>query len=94
MSAQAPGLSPLRAAIMVGGQGSRMGGPKATLRLPDGSSLLHRLYGAEKLTERHCHTHIVNPQSAAALSATGLTITGKCGEEISAVERSAPPPNP
>ena len=59
----------------------------------EGSSLLHRLYGAEKLTERHCHTHIVNPQSAAALSATGLTITGKCGDEISVVERSAPPPN-
>ena len=60
----------------------------------EGSSLLHRLYGAEKLTERHCHTHIVNPQSAAALSATGLTITGKCGDEISAVERSAPLPTP
>ena len=51
MSAQAPGLSPLRAAIMVGGQGSRMGGPKATLRLPDGSSLLHRVLQATSACE-------------------------------------------
>jgi CTP synthase len=50
-------------------------------------SLLGRLYDAESLTERHCHSHVVNLESEPALTATGLRIVGKAGENISVVER-------
>ena len=54
-------------------------------------SLLGRLYGSDSLTERHCHSHIINPESEPALAATGLRVVGKSGENISAIERDDHP---
>lgn len=66
----------------------RLGAQTTTLQ----PGLASRLYGTTTVEERHCHTHVVNPESVDALTANGMRVAGALPSgEVSVVERDDHP---